>query len=211
MNILNQIWEYASICPERTAICCDGQSVTYGELELYSERLARHIEQQCGQNYAPIAVYGHKHPLMPAAFLACVKSGRAYCPIDTSVPDSRVEMILDALDSPILLSLSPLHADCRDKRILSLQDIDVIVHTDLSRMDNSMGDTVPEPVSGDDIFYIIFTSGSTGTPKGVTITERNLSNFLDWSITLGTSTNAKKGKVFLNQAPFSFDLSVMDL
>ncbi len=107
--------------------------------------------------------------------------------------------------------LSPLHADCRDKRILSLQDIDVIVHTDLSRMDNSMGDTVPEPVSGDDIFYIIFTSGSTGTPKGVTITERNLSNFLDWSITLGTSTNAKKGKVFLNQAPFSFDLSVMDL
>ncbi len=211
MNILNQIWEYASICPERTAICCDGQSVTYKELELYSERLARHIEQQCGQNYAPIAVYGHKHPLMPAAFLACVKSGRAYCPIDTSVPDSRVEMILDALDSPILLSLSPLHADCRDKRILSLQDIDVIVHTDLSRMDNSMGDTVPEPVSGDDIFYIIFTSGSTGTPKGVTITERNLSNFLDWSITLGTSTNAKKGKVFLNQAPFSFDLSVMDL
>lgn len=211
MNILNQIWEYASICPERTAICCDGQSVTYKELELYSERLARHIEQQCGQNYAPIAVYGHKHPLMPAAFLACVKSGRAYCPIDTSVPDSRVEMILDALDSPILLSLSPLHADCRDKRILSLQDIDVMVHTDLSRMDNRMGDTVPEPVSGDDIFYIIFTSRSTGTPKGVTITERNLSNFLDWSITLGTSTNAKKGKVFLNQAPFSFDLSVMDL
>ena len=28
---------------------------------------------------------------------------------------------------------------------------------------------------------------------------------------MGTSTNAKKGKVFLNQAPFSFDLSVMDL
>ena len=65
----------------------------------------------------------------------------------------------------------------------------------------------PKPVSGDDVFYIIFTSGSTGTPKGVAITETNLSNFLDWSITLGTTTNAKKGKVFLNQAPFSFDLS----
>ncbi|MFQ7549544.1 MAG: AMP-binding protein [Blautia marasmi] len=101
MNILNQISEYASICPERTAICCDGLSVTYGELELYSSRLACHLEQLCGQNRSPIAVYGHKHPLMLVSFLACVKSGRAYCPIDTSVPDSRAEMILDALDSPV--------------------------------------------------------------------------------------------------------------
>lgn len=211
MNILNQISEYASICPERTAICCDGLSVTYGELELYSSRLACHLEQLCGQNRSPIAVYGHKHPLMLVSFLACVKSGRAYCPIDTSVPDSRAEMILDALDSPVFLSLSPLRAECRDKRTLSLEDIDIIVHTDLSCMNGCLETGRPKPVSGDDVFYIIFTSGSTGTPKGVAITETNLSNFLDWSITLGTPTNAKKGKVFLNQAPFSFDLSVMDL
>ena len=121
MNILNQISEYASICPERTAICCDGLSVTYGELELYSGRLARYLGQQCGQDHSPIAVYGHKHPLMLVSFLACVKSGRAYCPIDTSVPDSRVKMILDAIDSPILLTLSPLHGDCKNKRPLSLR------------------------------------------------------------------------------------------
>ena len=211
MNILNQISEYASICPERTAICCDGLSVTYGELELYSGRLARYLGQQCGQDHSPIAVYGHKHPLMLVSFLACVKSGRAYCPIDTSVPDSRVKMILDALDSPILLTLSPLHGDCKNKRPLSLREIDRIIHTDFPSVDIRMEETRPEPVLGEDIFYIIFTSGSTGTPKGVTITEQNLSNFLDWSITLGTPTNAKKGKVFLNQAPFSFDLSVLDL
>ena len=137
-----------SICPERTAICCDGQSVTYGELELYSERLARHIEQQCGQNYAPIAVYGHKHPLMPAAFLACVKSGRAYCPIDTSVPDSRVEMILDAwiprFFSPSLLSMRTAGInESFPCRILMSSYIQIC-----PAWNNSMGDTVPNRFPG---------------------------------------------------------------
>ena len=66
-------------------------------------------------------------------------------------------------------------------------------------------------VSGDDTYYIIFTSGSTGTPKGVQITADCLNHYLDWSVTLGTSPADKEGRVFLNQAPFSFDLSVMDL
>ena len=42
-------------------------------------------------NYSPVVVYGHKNPYMIVCFLACVKSGRAYCPVDTSVPESRVQ------------------------------------------------------------------------------------------------------------------------
>ena len=66
-------------------------------------------------------------------------------------------------------------------------------------------------MTGDDTWYIIFTSGSTGTPKGVQISADCLSHYLDWSVGLGTAPEEKEGKVFLNQAPFSFDLSVMDL
>ncbi len=58
---------------------------------------------------------------------------------------------------------------------------------------------------------IIFTSGSTGTPKGVKITADCLNHFLEWSVGLGGPAEEKQGAVFLNQAPFSFDLSVMDL
>ena len=57
---------------------------------------------------------------------------------------------------------------------------------------------------------IIFTSGSTGTPKGVKITADCLNHFLEWSVGLGGPAEEKQGAVFLNQAPFSFDLSVMD-
>lgn len=48
-------------------------------------------------------------------------------------------------------------------------------------------------------------------PKGVQITRACLENYLEWSVDLGTKRPQKEGKVFLNQAPFSFDLSVMDL
>ena len=58
-----------------------------------------------------------------------------------------------------------------------------------------------------DTYYIIFTSGSTGKPKGVEITYENLDSCVNW---LRNIVKLKNG-VVLNQANFSFDLSVADL
>src|SRR5262249_25342950 len=52
-------------------------------------------------------------------------------------------------------------------------------------------------------------SGSTGEPKGVIITLACLEHFTSWM--LAEQQFSKHAEVFLNQAPFSFDLSVMDL
>lgn len=63
-------------------------------------------------------------------------------------------------------------------------------------------------VNNDDNYYIIYTSGSTGNPKGVQISQNNLVSFSNWIL---QDFSLSQGLRFLNQAPFSFDLSVMDL
>lgn len=252
MNILKRIQMYAGKFPERVAFRCGIESLTYRQLWERSDRLAAWILRNGGPGRDPVAVYGHKHPWMLVCFLACVKAGRAYCPIDISVPDGRVELILQALPSNFLFAAEPMSADAGGKRMIGRAELAVIVgdpdekrtgcaevasiipkgqsekqaDDGVMRSEESCESAaagavtrsertceVPESgwVSGAETYYIIFTSGSTGTPKGVQISADCLNHYLDWSVGLGSSAEQKQGQVFLNQAPFSFDLSVMDL
>lgn len=210
MNILEQIHSWADAAPEKAAFQNSREVMTYGELEAASDRLAAALEENCKDNRHPVAVYGHKEAYMLVCFLACVKSGRAYCPIDDSVPDNRTEAILECLDSTVVLTPGELSAKT-DKEIWDARRLAEIGGKEQRNDGRSESVRQLRPVCGEDTFYIIFTSGSTGTPKGVKITADCLNHFLEWSVGLGGGSKEKQGTVFINQAPFSFDLSVMDL
>lgn len=202
MNILREIQAHARVRGEQPALRGPAGTMTYSELEQQSNRLAAAL-QRGGFGSAPVMVYGHKDPWMVVCFLACVKSGRAYCPVDASVPHQRVQAIARCLHPSAVLAVEPL-------------ELEGVKALDPRQLCKTAGpeDCLPREeswVGPEDLFYLIFTSGSTGDPKGVQITTSCLEHYLDWSVTLGTAPEQKRGKVFLNQAPFSFDLSVMDL
>jgi D-alanine--poly(phosphoribitol) ligase subunit 1 len=201
MNSISEIDRFGIEFPNEIAIICDENSLTYGELKRKSDALAYYIKNNFGDDKSPIAVYGHKNPYMIICFMACVKSGRAYIPLDISIPHNRVCDILNESDTKILLAVEDIY--CENNKI-SFEDIQNITTQNDGK---SVSSTCF--VKEDEVYYIIFTSGSTGNPKGVQITHNCLINFLDWSLKFGETD--KTSQIFINQAPFSFDLSVYEL
>jgi len=186
VNLIQRIDHWGAATPEAIAHLSGDGTLTYGQLRRFSDALAFHLTKRLGDDRRPIAVLGHREPEMLIAFLGAVKSGRPYVPIDTGLPQTRIDQIL--MSSSATLTLTP--------------DEIRRVSTDAPR-DSTM------PVAKNEAFYILFTSGSTGEPKGVIITLDCLEHFINWM--LAEQQFSKSVEVFLNQAPFSFDLSVMDL
>ena len=186
MTLIERIDHWALVAPEATAHISDGRTLTYGELRRHSDALACYLTERLGKDGRPIAVLGHREPEMLIALLGAVKSGRPYVPLDTAFPQQRIDKILET--SRAALVLTPK---------------DILQFSALQVRGPARG------VQGDEPFYILFTSGSTGEPKGVIITLACLEHFITWMLAEHRFTQL--GEVFLNQAPFSFDLSVMDL
>ena len=160
--------------------------------------MATWIVGKKGEDLTPIVVYGHKSPFMLVCFLACVKAGRAYCPVDLSMPHERIAAISTNGINEIIDD-----ACCESSKHGTTPGAGSKKRCDVSA--EKIGSDYW--VKDDDVFYIIFTSGSTGEPKGVKISAASLESFVGWMAGIA----GEDGGTFLNQAPFSFDLSVMDL
>jgi D-alanine--poly(phosphoribitol) ligase subunit 1 len=188
MDLIDLIDRWGQQYPDHPAHISSGSVLTYRELLHKSDRLAAYLSQPSHSGRGPVAILGHKQNEMLIGFIGTIKSGRPYVPLDTSLPPHRVRTIVETARATLLST----------EQVAEVLAEDAIT---------GIGEHVP--LGPDDIWYIIFTSGSTGDPKGVMITRGCLESFISW--TLGEQHFLTAGETFLNQAPFSFDLSVMDL
>ncbi|PNP88431.1 D-alanine--poly(phosphoribitol) ligase subunit 1 [Listeria newyorkensis] len=204
-SINERIDEWAMKTPNKSCYDYNGNSLTYRELKEQSDALAVFLLQELADDLAPILVYGHMDATQIVAFLACSKAGRAYVPIDASMPADRIKQITEVAQPSFILCTDELPVEATTagvNTITSEQLQEIIAHNAGQTPDDS------NFVKAEDNYYIIFTSGSTGVPKGVQISHNNLVSFTNWIL---QDFQIQEGARFLNQAPYSFDLSVMDL
>ncbi|WP_203642322.1 D-alanine--poly(phosphoribitol) ligase subunit DltA [Levilactobacillus andaensis] len=200
-NMITAIDEIAVRDPQRIAYDDLGHTNTYGELKQRSDALAAHLDGLSLPREAPIMVFGGQTFDMMATFLGVVKSGHAYAPIDTHSPLERVTTINEIAQPAAAIAVSELPT--------TLGATPVITPSALAEIfDQTVDYQVDHGVTGDENYYIIFTSGTTGKPKGVQISHANLLSYVNWMLSDDFALPAAPRT--LSQAPYSFDLSVMD-
>ncbi|MBX5319253.1 D-alanine--poly(phosphoribitol) ligase subunit DltA [Staphylococcus caprae] len=191
-EIINTLNHFVKVQPEAIAVRHTNEVLTYKELDHASSKLAHQLQD----SKKPMVLYGHMSPYMIVGMIGAIKAGCGYVPIDTSVPEERVKMIIEKVQPEYIFNTSEEDVDQSIAEVISIKDV----------KESQFPIVFDSQMKTNDVVYTIFTSGSTGEPKGVQIEYASLIEFAEWMVSLN---KAGEGKEWLNQAPFSFDLSVM--
>lgn len=192
--------------PNHPALVDQKICLTYSELLNEAEHIAFGLVSR-NLFKKPIAVLMDKGARTVSAFLGVALSGNYYTVIDTKMPRSRAEKILEAFEPALIL------VDKRNRKKISETGRKFVVYEDLLGLDLSEVEReavvkAENRIIDTDVLYVLFTSGSTGIPKGVIITHRSVIDYTEW---VGETFLLNHDTVIGNQAPFYFDNSVLDI
>ncbi|HEY8570605.1 amino acid adenylation domain-containing protein [Microbulbifer sp.] len=163
---------------ERTALVSQNERLSYRQLNMRADGLARKLSARGLHTGGLVAVCMERSANLIVALLAVWKAGGAYVPLDPMFPADRLAHILDDSAAGFLITDTASGGKLADfdGEVVLLDDsrhFEVSDDTELSER----GTPLPTPDS-DNPAYVIYTSGSTGKPKGVQISQRSLVNFL---------------------------------
>ena len=205
MNLYELVNTAARQWPEATAITEAGRSVTYAELDRRADLAAQRMRDHGVRRGDRVVVWSPKSADVVVALQAALRLGAAYVPVDDASPAERVARL--ATDCAARLVVG--HSDLEAVRSLLSGDCTVAGLAGIARDEPAIPvEPIREAVEADDLAYILYTSGSTGRPKGVCISHRNARAFVDWATDVIGPTPADR---LANHAPFTFDLSTLDL
>lgn len=215
-DLLARIWIGVTYHPEAPAFRMMGEEpLTYAGLWKRSGIVAEELAA-LRHDRTPVIVLGRKCPEMLCAIVACLRAGHAYVPVNLGMPKSRVLQMCAQLEEAegsaptILLAVGRDEAAALGHTEEGMVAVpEVLASQGLPRTASLAAGESARWVSGEETQYIIFTSGSTGKPKGIEVTENDVRNFMQWLETFPAIRD--RSRIFMDQAPYSFDLSEFEL
>ncbi len=169
--IVDLLVKQAQATPEAPALRVLDTTLSYGHLHEQSNRLANLLLQKGLNRGDTVGVFADRSAQVIVSFLAVLKAGGVYLPLDPSYPKERLEYMLDDSGAAFLLTLSGL------KDILPGGQRQTIVLDELQEALAGISPDMPDIMfTAEDTAYVIYTSGSTGQPKGVEISHSGITN-----------------------------------
>ncbi|CAE6843362.1 D-alanine--poly(phosphoribitol) ligase [Paraburkholderia aspalathi] len=159
----------------------------------------------------PVIIRGHKEAAFFVAMVGALLLGAPFVPVDTIYPDERMQRIASTLGAQ-------MYFDAHESRFVSLNGQGVRTRSEAAEGASASATASTSAVSAlasappalreKNLAYVLFTSGTTGEPKGVQIGRESVTALTDW---MAADFALGDAPVFLNQAPFSFDLSMYEV
>lgn len=183
------------------------RSTTFAELNELGQRLGSQLITLGLERQAVLIILPKSMDAL-ACFAGVTKSNNFYTIFDESAPLERLTKVIAVLKPQAIITRADyaqrkvLAALAPNASLLAVEDIPTF-DLDLERLKQRRLSHIDT-----DLLYVLFTSGSTGEPKGVTISHRSVIDYVEWLV---EHFGFNQDTVFLNQAPFYFDNSVLDI
>ncbi|KAJ6472862.1 putative nonribosomal peptide synthetase [Mycena vitilis] len=200
---------HARVQPDAIAVehTLTNTSLTYGQLELQANRLARRLRSHGICPGKKVCILAKRSIPLVVAILAVLKSGGQYVPLDAvTITDSTLSYVVNDANPTVVLAMSEFVHRVDSSAALTL-DLEEVIQTD--EFCNADGRRLEDvTVAPSDGAYVIYTSGTTGVPKGVDVRHRGVTNVLSGPLSkVGMRPGLRVGQ-FLNIA---FDMGAWEI
>ncbi|GLH79079.1 hypothetical protein SSBR45G_39880 [Bradyrhizobium sp. SSBR45G] len=210
VDVAAQIERQAASTPSAIALICEGERISYAELNARANRLARRIRAHGDVLDAPVGLAFERSVEMIVAVLAVLKAGGGWLPLDPDYPGKRLLAMLRDSGARLVLTQAQLRDSLATICMEAGAGLIGIDRADGSPLLRDERDNADLGLSShpEGLAYVIYTSGSTGTPKGVACTRGALAARLGW---MQAEYRLAPNETLLQKTPFSFDVSVWEM
>ncbi|GHG97200.1 non-ribosomal peptide synthetase [Streptomyces lanatus] len=150
--------EQVARTPDAPAVDCDGEVLTYGDLDAASAALAGRLREAGVRPGDTVALPLARSVSMVVAQLAVLKAGGCCLPLDPAAPAARLAALTQAARVEVAIAVTDVQLP-PDVRVLTPSGPDSATPPP----------TLAHPESA---AYVMYTSGSTGEPKGIVTPHR---------------------------------------
>ena len=202
----NLFTEQAKRTPDAPAVVDRDSQLTYGEMDRYSNALARQLIDFGVQPNDFVCVMLDRFKEFPLAVLSIHKAGAAYTPLDFEYPNERLSYMLENSESKVLItSHDVLEAKMAEGDFSTAAAKTFFIDDFMVEVPEAEPIDLSTP---DGLAYMIYTSGSTGKPKGAMLHQAGLRNFIAVVIDMEKLTANDR---ISGHRSFSFDAHIEDM
>lgn len=204
-QLVHAIETIAVLLPDKVALIDQGNQYTYRMLNEQANQLAYYLRGIGVTKQSRVAVCLRQSARRIIAFLAVLKTGAPYLPIDGQFPESRIKLMVEDAEVDLMLTEKHFWYKVNGFARVSMAIDELPEGIELVKLPVA---NIKEDLTATTCAYIIYTSGSSGRPKGVMISHGALWHFVSNQVdVLGINTSNKT----LQFASPSFDAAVIDM